>query len=35
METTLRIAESGKTVNRQELLKVFAETKKKLDTFGP
>jgi class 3 adenylate cyclase len=34
LETTLRLAESGKTVNRQELLKVFAETKKKLDTFG-
>jgi class 3 adenylate cyclase len=34
LETTLRMAESGKTVNRQELLKVFAETKKKLDTFG-
>lgn len=34
LETTLRIAESGKTVNRQDLLKVFAETKKKLDTFG-
>jgi class 3 adenylate cyclase len=34
LESTLRIAESGKTVNRQELLKVFAETKKKLDTFG-
>jgi class 3 adenylate cyclase len=34
LETTLRMAESGKAVNRQELLKVFAETKKKLDTFG-
>jgi class 3 adenylate cyclase len=34
LETTLRMAESGKTINRQELLKVFAETKKKLDTFG-
>jgi hypothetical protein len=34
LETTLRMAESGKTVNRQELLRVFAETKKKLDTFG-
>jgi class 3 adenylate cyclase len=34
LEATLRIAESGKAVNRQELLKVFAETKKKLDTFG-
>ncbi len=34
LETTLRMAESGKPINRQELLKVFAETKKKLDTFG-
>jgi class 3 adenylate cyclase len=34
LSTTLRMAESGKVVNRQELLKVFAETKKKLDTFG-
>jgi class 3 adenylate cyclase len=34
LESTLRIAESGSTVNRQELLRVFAETKKKLDTFG-
>lgn len=34
LETTLRMAESGKTVNRQDLLRVFAETKKKLDTFG-
>jgi class 3 adenylate cyclase len=34
LETTLRMAESGKAVNRQDLLKVFAETKKKLDTFG-
>lgn len=34
LETTLRMAESGKTVNRQELLRVFAETKKKLETFG-
>jgi class 3 adenylate cyclase len=34
LETTLRMAESGKNVNRQELLRVFAETKKKLDTFG-
>lgn len=34
LETKLRMAESGKTVNRQDLLKVFAETKKKLDTFG-
>jgi class 3 adenylate cyclase len=34
IEATLRMAESGKPVNRQELLKVFAETKKKLDTFG-
>lgn len=34
LETTLRLAEGGKTVNRQELLRVFAETKKKLDTFG-
>ena len=34
LETTLRLAESGKAVNRQELLRVFAETKKKLDTFG-
>jgi len=34
LETTLRMAESGKAINRQELLKVFAETKKKLDTFG-
>jgi class 3 adenylate cyclase len=35
LETTLRIAETtGKAVNRQQLLKVFAETKKKLDTFG-
>jgi class 3 adenylate cyclase len=34
LSTTLRMAESGKAVNRQELLKVFAETKKKLDTFG-
>lgn len=34
LESTLRMAESGKAVNRQELLRVFAETKKKLDTFG-
>ncbi|MBR0697754.1 adenylate/guanylate cyclase domain-containing protein [Bradyrhizobium lablabi] len=34
LETTLRMAETGKTINRQELLKVFAETKKKLDSFG-
>lgn len=34
LETTLRMAETGKPVNRQDLLKVFAETKKKLDTFG-
>jgi class 3 adenylate cyclase len=34
LETTLRMAEGGKSVNRQELLRVFAETKKKLDTFG-
>ncbi len=34
LETTLRMAETGKAVNRQDLLKVFAETKKKLDTFG-
>jgi class 3 adenylate cyclase len=34
LETKLRLAESGKTVNRQDLLKVFAETKKKLDAFG-
>jgi class 3 adenylate cyclase len=34
LESTLRMAETGKAVNRQELLKVFAETKKKLDTFG-
>lgn len=34
IETTLRRAETDKTVNRQELLKVFAETKKKLDQFG-
>lgn len=34
LETTLRMAESGKTVNRQDLLRVFAETKKKLDTFA-
>lgn len=34
LESTLRAAESGKAVNRQDLLKVFAETKKKLDAFG-
>lgn len=34
LETTLRFAESGKTVNRQELLRLFADTKKKLDSFG-
>jgi class 3 adenylate cyclase len=34
LEATLLKAQTGKTVNRQELLKVFAETKKKLDTFG-
>lgn len=34
LEATLRMAESSKSVNRQELLRVFAETKKKLDTFG-
>lgn len=34
LQSTLRRAEDGKSVNRQELLKVFAETKKKLDTFG-
>lgn len=34
LESTLRLAQSSNTVNRQELLKVFAETKKKLDTFG-
>ena len=34
LETTLQRAESDKTVNRQELLRVFAETKKKLDQFG-
>src|SRR5262249_34168114 len=34
IETTLRKAESDKTVNRQELLRVFAETKRKLDQFG-
>ena len=34
LATTLRTAESGKTINRQELLRVFAETKKKLDSFG-
>ncbi|MCG2672803.1 hypothetical protein ACFPFP_38495 [Bradyrhizobium sp. GCM10023182] len=34
LESTLKIAEAGNTVNRQELLRVFAETKKKLDSFG-
>lgn len=34
LENTLRAAQSGKAVNRQELLRVFAETKKKLDAFG-
>jgi class 3 adenylate cyclase len=34
LQETLRQAQSGKTVNRQDLLRVFAETKKKLDTFG-
>lgn len=34
LETTLRVAVSSKTANRQDLLRVFAETKKKLDTFG-
>jgi class 3 adenylate cyclase len=34
LATTLRMAQSGKAVNRQDLLRVFAETKKKLDTFG-
>jgi class 3 adenylate cyclase len=34
LETTLRKAESDKSVNRQDLLRVFAETKKKLDQFG-
>jgi len=34
LETTLQAAQDQKTVNRQDLLKVFAETKKKLDTFG-
>lgn len=34
LENSLRVAETGKTVNRQELLKVFAETKKKLDAYG-
>jgi class 3 adenylate cyclase len=34
LETTLRLAESGKSVDRRELLRVFAETKKKLDTFA-
>ncbi|WP_143198016.1 adenylate/guanylate cyclase domain-containing protein [Bradyrhizobium sp. AS23.2] len=34
LETTLRVAESDNAVNRQDLLRVFAETKKKLDSFG-
>ena len=34
LATTLRVAESDKTTNCQDLLRVFAETKKKLDTFG-
>ena len=34
LESTLRVAESDNAVNRQDLLKVFAETKKKLDSFG-
>lgn len=34
LESTLRVAESDNTVNRQDLLRVFAETKKKLDSFG-
>lgn len=34
LETTLRVAESDNVVNRQDLLRVFAETKKKLDSFG-
>jgi class 3 adenylate cyclase len=34
IETTLRMAKSDNISNRQELLRVFAETKKKLDTFG-
>jgi class 3 adenylate cyclase len=34
LENNLRAAQAGKPVNRQELLRVFAETKKKLDAFG-
>ncbi|WP_156948716.1 hypothetical protein [Bradyrhizobium sp. WSM1417] len=34
LESKLRVAESDNAVNRQDLLKVFAETKKKLDSFG-
>ena len=34
LETTLKMAENAKSGNRQDLLRVFAETKKKLDTFG-
>lgn len=34
LETTLKAAESSNTVNRQDLLRLFAETKKKLDSFG-
>ncbi len=34
LENTLRAAQTGKAANRQELLQVFAETKKKLDAFS-
>ena len=34
LESTLRVAENDTAVNRQDLLRVFAETKKKLDSFG-
>lgn len=34
LETTLKAAESSNSVNRQDLLRLFAETKKKLDSFG-
>jgi len=34
LERKIAKASSGKAVDRQELLKIFAETKKKLDTLG-
>ena len=34
LESTLRVAQNDTATNRQDLLRVFAETKKKLDSFG-